>query len=69
MRALLLVLLTLVVASAAALLILARQPESENALGARRKGCSTILLAGTDQDGYRTDTMMLLSVDRENGKS
>ena len=67
-RALLLVLLTLVVASAAALLILARQPESENALGARRKGCSTILLAGTDQEGYRTDTMMLLSVDRENGK-
>ena len=67
-RGLLLVLLTMVVASAAALLILARQPESENALGARRKGCSTILLAGTDQDGYRTDTMMLLSVDRENGK-
>lgn len=67
-RVLLLVLLTLVVVSAAALLIFAKQPESENALGARRKGCSTILLAGTDQDGYRTDTMMLLSVDRENGK-
>ena len=45
--------------------IWAKQPKADDGgLGARRKGCSTILLAGTDEGGYRTDTMMLLSVDR-----
>lgn len=35
------------------------------ALGARRPNCATILLAGTDQEGGRTDTMMLLHLDGE----
>ena len=43
------------------------EPKAESALGARRKDCATILLAGTDKDGFRTDTMMLLSIDRANG--
>lgn len=44
----------------------AKQPKSDDGgLGARKKGCSTILIAGTDEGGYRTDTMMLFSVDRE----
>jgi len=30
----------------------------------RKPGISTILLAGTDQDGMRTDTLMLLTMDR-----
>ena len=47
----------------------AKQPKAERGgLGARKKGCTTILIAGTDEGGYRTDTMMLFSVDRENGK-
>ncbi len=48
--------------------IWAKQPKTASGgMGARKKGCSTILLAGTDEGGYRTDTMMLLSVDREAG--
>lgn len=46
----------------------AKQPAAEQGLGTRRDGCATILIAGTDSGGYRTDTMMLLSVDREAGK-
>ena len=45
--------------------VVARQPQAEEALGARKAGCSTILIVGTDEGGYRTDTMMLFSVDRE----
>ena len=42
----------------------ARQPKAETGtLGARKPGVSTILLAGTDKDGTRTDTIMLLSID------
>ncbi len=66
-RAVLLILLALLVAGTAALWVMARQPKAEETLGARRKDCSTILLAGTDKDGFRTDTMMLLTVDRGNG--
>jgi len=61
----LLVLLLLCAAVIAFLSIfVARQPTADNALGARRSGCSTILIAGTDEGSYRTDTMMLLSIDR-----
>lgn len=66
-RTVLLVLLALLLAGTAALWIAAKQPKAENELGARRKDCATILLAGTDKDGFRTDTMMLLSIDRANG--
>lgn len=45
-----------------------RQPKGEaGSMGARKSGCSTILLAGTDAGGYRTDTMLLLNIDREEG--
>ncbi len=32
---------------------------------ARKSGCSTILIAGTDESGDRTDTIMLLNVNRK----
>ena len=67
LRALLLIVLALLIAGTAALFVLARQPVAENVSGSRKSGCSTILIAGTDRDGYRTDTMMLLSIDRSRG--
>lgn len=45
-------------------LFLPKQPVTDSPLGARRPGVSTVLLAGTDQDGMRTDTLMLLTADR-----
>ena len=45
----------------------AKVPESSMSLGTRKTDCSTILIAGTDQAGYRTDTMMLLNVNRSSG--
>lgn len=64
----LLVLLTLaILLFAAVAFLLPKQPQSDAGLGARRQGVSTILLAGTDQDGTRTDTLMLLTADRSNG--
>lgn len=39
---------------------LLEQPMTDAPLGRRKKGAVTILLCGTDQDGTRTDTMMLL---------
>lgn len=62
------VLLVLALAAlAAAVFVLPKQPVAESGLGARRSGVSTILLAGTDQDGLRTDTLMLLTADRGAG--
>jgi len=44
--------------------LLAKQPKADAAsMGARKPGVSTVLLAGTDADGTRTDTIMLLSID------
>jgi len=44
---------------------LAKQPMAEDiGLGARREGVSSILIAGTDVGGTRTDTIMLLTVDK-----
>jgi len=63
---LLILLLILLAAAAFVSFVVAKQPMSANSLGARKSGCSTILIAGTDKGGYRTDTMMLLSVDRSN---
>lgn len=48
--------------------IVAQAPQAETGLGTRKEGCATILLAGTDEGGYRTDTMMLLSVNRAEGR-
>lgn len=61
---LLLVLLLIFALVLGAMLILAKQPVSVVSLGERKSGCATILLAGTDESGDRTDTLMLLSVNR-----
>ena len=54
----------LVLGAAAFHFLIARAPQSEAALSARKKGCATILVAGTDEGGYRTDSMMLVNVNR-----
>lgn len=41
------------------------QPMTDEPLGARKDGAVTILLCGTDLEGTRTDTMMLLYICRE----
>lgn len=60
-------LFALFILAAAAAVVLLRsslaQPVSSDAFGARKSGCSTILLAGTDADGTRTDTVMLCTID------
>lgn len=43
---------------------LASQPMADNGR-ARKDGCTTILLAGTDESGDRTDTIMLLNINRD----
>lgn len=40
-----------------------RMPVSEDSLGSRKEKTATVLLCGTDKDGTRTDTMMLLYLD------
>ena len=60
-------LLILLILAMIALWIFAKQPEGDS-LGVHRDGCSAILLAGTDADGARTDTMMLLYVDQNAGE-
>ena len=50
------------------LFLIAKQPTDENCDLTRKRGCSTILLAGTDASGDRTDTLMLLNVNRKSGK-
>ncbi len=42
--------------------LLTKQPVTDRPVGARKNGASTILLCGTDEGGYRTDTMMVLYV-------
>jgi LCP family protein required for cell wall assembly len=63
-RAVLVILLILALGLAFVGVFVAKQPTLSPAPGARKSGVSTILIAGTDEGSYRTDTMMLLSVDR-----
>lgn len=44
---------------------LAQAPVAASAPGERKKGSATILVAGTDEGGYRTDSMLLVNVDRQ----
>ncbi len=54
-------------AAAVVLFVLPRQPTAASGtLGGRKDGVSTILLAGTDAGGTRTDTLMLLTLDQPN---
>ena len=60
------VLIGLVVLVAALALVfssMVRMPLSSDSLGTRKPDTATILLCGTDKDGTRTDTMMLLYLD------
>ena len=61
-----LLILTLTVA-AVTVFLLPKQPAGRSGLGERKDGVSTLLLIGTDISGARTDTLMLLTVDRPNG--
>ena len=60
--------LVLAIALGSVHFFVAKQPEAETGLGERKAGCATILIAGADEGGYRTDTMMLFSVNRATGK-
>ena len=60
-------LLVLVILAGIASVLFSKMPETDQPLGARRDGCCTVLLCGTDAEGARTDTMLLLYLDR-NGK-
>lgn len=42
--------------------LLIRPPKSDQPIGTRKRDTATILLCGTDADGLRTDTMMLLYI-------
>ena len=67
-RIVLVLLVILAVAVAGFHFVWAKQPKAESGgYGARVKGRSTILIAGTDEGGYRTDTMMLFTADRSSG--
>lgn len=48
--------------------LLKKMPQAENSLGERKENCAAILLAGLDDAGIRTDTMMLLYLDGANGR-
>lgn len=53
--------LVLILAAALVYVCIGSQPKADPDNAA---GHSTILIAGTDKDGYRTDTLMLLSIDK-----
>ena len=55
--------------ASAALWIFAKQPMTDQPIGARKDGAATILLAGTDMEGTRTDTMMLLHLNTNTGEA
>ena len=59
----LVVLLALAAAAVLYVLSLMEMPVSDDSLGPRKENTATILLCGTDKDGTRTDTMMLLYLD------
>ncbi len=64
LRNFLLILLLLLLVPIGLAALLSRQPVAAEGLGARKPGVSTILLAGTDRSDDRTDTLILLTLDR-----
>lgn len=64
----LLILLALAAAALLALGSLFEMPQAETGLGQRKTDTATILLCGTDKDGTRTDTMMLVYLDGEENR-
>ena len=53
-------LLVLILAIAAAVTLFLQPPKSDDSIGPRKRDTATVLICGTDEDGTRTDTMMLL---------
>ena len=53
-------LLVLVVVIFGAIQLLFRPPKSPDSIGSRKRDSAAVLLCGVDQDGTRTDTMMLM---------
>ena len=53
-------LLVLVVVIFGAISLLFRPPKSPDSIGSRKRDSAAVLLCGVDQDGTRTDTMMLM---------
>ncbi len=65
----LLILLGLLILISAAAALFARPPKRETeGLGSRTGDTVNVLIAGTDQDGTRTDTIMLVSISKKSGK-
>lgn len=62
LRNALIVLVLLAAALGLCLVLLPEAPQTERPLGLRKDGACTVLLCGTDAEGTRTDTMMLLYV-------
>ncbi len=62
----LIVLLALAVLTAAVLFIFQKMPQTSAPIGTRKPDCCAVLLAGTDESGIRTDTLMVLYIDRAN---
>lgn len=53
-------LLVFLAAIVAAVFLIFQPPRSEDSIGSRKLDTATVLICGTDEDGTRTDTMMLL---------
>ena len=67
LKKLILILILLSVLALVGCLLLKKMPQRNDSLGQRKPGCATVLLVGLDDDKTRTDTMMLLYLDEENG--
>ncbi|MBR3973721.1 MAG: LCP family protein [Oscillospiraceae bacterium] len=55
-------LLLLIAAIVAAAFLLLQPPKSDEPIGTRKENTASILICGTDEDGTRTDTMMLMYI-------
>ncbi len=64
MIGLLILALLAVLVGGLASVLLAKMPRTDQPIGPRRANCATILICGTDEGGQRTDTMLLLYIDR-----
>lgn len=61
-------LLGLLIAAAVAMFVFIQPPKAEESIGNRKPDTATILVCGTDADGMRTDTMMLLYLSGSEGR-
>lgn len=60
------ILLVLTLLTAAVLWFMQKMPQTSEPIGTRKKDCCAVLLAGTDESGIRTDTLMVMYIDRAN---